>query len=157
MLNESQEMLESNVEKIVMDSVRSLPAQGGEWALSDAEWKRIAESLSGRLGARARGKKSSTRVFIDAVLWVAGADAYWHCLPKEFGQKNHSVYVRFSRWARAGRWDAILNQLPADDERRICLGKLVGAHLASLERKKIYSATRTPVVCLEVVQAASPA
>lgn len=111
--------------------------------LSDGEWAAITDKLSGRTGARARGNKSSARSFIEAVMWIASRGAYWRCLPKEYGP-NHSVYVRFSRWVRAGRWQAVIEVLPRHDLRRKYLTKLVADHLASLEKKRLYSADTSP-------------
>jgi putative transposase len=66
------------------------------------------------------GKKSDpgrtghdTRLFIDAVLWIARTGAPWRDLPDEFGPW-YSVYTRFWRWSRRGVWESLFNAL-ADD------------------------------------------
>lgn len=107
--------------------------------LSAREWEGIADRLRGMVGARARGEKSSTRNFVEGVLWVAQTGACWQYLPKAYGS-THSVYVRFSRWAKEGCWQPVLDALPDGDSRRGDLRDLVESHLASAYRKRIYGA-----------------
>ncbi len=140
MLTENQESPDATLSRSTrtQDTTASppstLPPQ-----LTDAEWASIATGLGGRLGARARGHKSSARCFVEAVLWMAGSDdAYWRCLPIEYGA-NHSVYVRFSRWVKAGQWDPVIAALPEGDARRRDLSRLVATHRASLQRKQRYA------------------
>nr|WP_295382831.1 transposase [Pseudoxanthomonas sp.] len=140
MLTENQESLEATISRLTQtqDATVSPPPELVP-QLSDAEWANIAIGLGGRLGARARGHKSSARCFVEAVLWMAGSDdAYWRCLPIEYGA-NHSVYVRFSRWVKAGQWDPVIASLPENDSRRQDLSRLVAAHRASLDRKQRYA------------------
>lgn len=140
MLTENQESLDATISRLTQTQDASCsPFAILEPQLSDDEWANIAVSLGGRLGARARGHKSSARCFVEAVLWMAGSDdAYWRCLPLEYGA-NHSVYVRFSRWVKAGQWDPVLACLPEGDPRRQDLARLVATHRASLQRKQRYA------------------
>lgn len=140
MLTENQESLEATISRLTQTQETTASASPVLVPqLSDAEWANIAIGLGGRLGARARGHKSSARCFIEAVLWMASSDdAYWRCLPIEYGA-NHSVYVRFSRWVKAGQWDPVIASLPEGDPRRQELNRLVSTHRASLQRKQRYA------------------
>ena len=101
---------------------------------------RTSWSISGgRLGARARGHKSSARCFVEAVLWMGGKQRCLLALPAHRIGANHSVYVRFSRWVKAGQWDPVLACLPESDARRQGLARMVATHRASLQRKQRYA------------------
>ena len=69
---------------------------------SDGEWQRIWACLKDHPGTYV-GREAPTRLFLDAVLWIARAGAPWRLLPAEFGPWN-SVYKRFARqldeWVR---------------------------------------------------------
>src|SRR5688572_5439107 len=78
-------------------------------AISDADWDRIKGFLPGRPGQHG-GVARDNRLFIDAVLYVARTGIPWEDLPERFGRHN-SVWRRFDRWAKAGRWDPILAAL----------------------------------------------
>lgn len=43
----------------------------------------------------------SNRLFVDAILWMAGKAARWRDLPGVFG-KWTGVHARFRRWSHAG-------------------------------------------------------
>lgn len=74
-------------------------------ALTDEQYTRLAPLLSGKPGDPGR-TASNNRLFIDAVLWIMRTGAPWADLPERFG-KYDSVYQRFNRWAKQGRWEAI--------------------------------------------------
>jgi len=80
--------------------------------LTDAQWARIEKLVPGKAGDKGRHGEDN-RLFIDAVLWVLRSGAPWRFLPDEFGKWN-SVYTRFMRWSRAGRWESLFKAL-ADD------------------------------------------
>jgi transposase len=82
-------------------------------AISDADWDRIKHLLPGQRGQHG-GLAHDNRRFIDAVLWVARTGAAWEDLPQRLG-KGNSQWRRFDRWAKAGRWDAILAALRDPD------------------------------------------
>lgn len=107
--------------------------------LTAREWEAITERMRGMVGSRARGEKSSTRNFVEGVLWVAQTGACWQYLPKAYGA-THSVYVRFSRWAKEGCWDPVLDVLPDNDPRKLDLQELVSSHIASAYRKRVQGA-----------------
>src|SRR5262245_17622180 len=78
-------------------------------AISDADWDRIKGLLPGQRGQHG-GVARDNRRFLDAVLYVARTGVPWADLPQRFGKWN-SVWRRFDRWARAGRWDPLLAAL----------------------------------------------
>ncbi len=64
--------------------------------LTDEQWERIAGYLPGREGTRGRSGVDN-RLFVDAILWMAGNAARWRDLPEVFG-KWTGVHARFRRW-----------------------------------------------------------
>ncbi|KMS53546.1 transposase [Novosphingobium barchaimii LL02] len=66
--------------------------------LTDEQWKRIEGHLPGRVGTPGRSGVGN-RLFVDAILWMAGNAAHWRDLPKVFG-KWTAVHARFRRWSR---------------------------------------------------------
>lgn len=80
--------------------------------LTDAQWARIAHLVPGKAGDKGRHGEDN-RLFVDAVLWILRSGAPWRFLPDAFGKWN-SVYMRFLRWSRAGRWESLFKAL-ADD------------------------------------------
>jgi transposase len=82
-------------------------------AISDADWDRIKDLLPGRPGQHG-GVAEDNRLFIDAVLYVARTGIPWADLPERFGKPN-TIWRRFDRWAKAGRWDPILAALRDPD------------------------------------------
>ena len=81
--------------------------------ISDADWKRIEPLLPGQRGQHG-GVAKDNRLFIDAVLYVARTGIPWEDLPTRFGKWN-SIWRRFDRWAKKGRWDPILAALRDPD------------------------------------------
>lgn len=53
--------------------------------LTDEQWERIAGYLPGREGTRGRSGVDN-RLFVDAILWMAGNAARWRDLPEVFGK-----------------------------------------------------------------------
>ena len=90
--------------------------------LTEGEWARIEPLLGVRSGPRS---KRGDRDFINAVVWKVKTGVQWRDLHERFGNWK-TVYNRFYRWAHAGRWEAIFNELRLEvdpDE----LGSLVDA------------------------------
>ena len=77
--------------------------------LTDEQWERIEGHLPGRAGMRGRSG-ADNRLFVDAVLWMAGNAARWRDLPAVFG-KWSGVHARFRRWSHAGVWDRLFQVL----------------------------------------------
>ena len=90
--------------------------------LTQAEWDRIRPLIPSRTGPRA---KRGDRDFINAVIWRVRTGVQWRDLPERFGSWK-TVYNRFHRWAKTGRWKAIFEELrlEADEDE---LGSLVDA------------------------------
>ncbi len=90
--------------------------------LTDSEWNRIERLLGRRTGPPS---KRGDRDFINAVVWKVKTGVQWRDLHERFGNWK-TVYNRFYRWAHAGRWETIFNELRLEvdpDE----LGSLVDA------------------------------
>ena len=81
--------------------------------LTDEQWEKIKHLLPGKEGDSGRTAKDN-RLFVDAVLWTARTGAQWRDLPSRFGNWN-SIYQRFNRWAKAGRWQVIFEQMQDPD------------------------------------------
>ena len=77
--------------------------------LTDEQWERIAGYLPGRGGTRGRSGVDN-RLFVDAILWMAGNAARWRDLPEVFG-KWTGVHARFRRWSHAGVWERLFHSL----------------------------------------------
>lgn len=82
--------------------------------LTDAQWARIERLVPGKDGDKGR-HGADNRLFVDAVLWIARTGAPWRDLPEEFGNWN-SVFQRFRRWAKKGRWERLFKELSVDSD-----------------------------------------
>jgi transposase len=78
----------------------------------DDQWERLAHLLPGKPGDRGR-TAADNRLFVEAILWMARAEAPWRDLPETFGPWN-SVYKRFARWQERGVWQRIFDALAGD-------------------------------------------
>ncbi len=103
--------------------------------LTDKQYNRLQPLLSGKPGDPGRNADNNRR-FQSAVLWIARTGAPWADLPERFG-KYDTVYQRFNRWAKKGRWQAIFEALREPD--LDCAGldsSVVRAHQHAAGRKK---------------------
>ena len=73
--------------------------------LTDGQRQRIEGHLPGRPGRPGRSG-TDNRLFVDAILWMAGNAARWRDLPAVFG-KWSGVLARFRRWSHAGVWQRL--------------------------------------------------
>jgi transposase len=104
-------------------------------AIADADWERIAHLLPGQPGQHG-GVAKDNRLFIDAILYVARTGIPWADLPERFGNGN-TVWRRFDRWARKGRWKVIMDALRDDDLEWLVLDSTaVRAHPSAAGAKK---------------------
>ena len=63
---------------------------------------------------RGRGRPAQDdRRFIEAVLWWRRTGVPWRDLPSEFGPWK-TVFNRFDRWSKSGRWSWLLSALQTD-------------------------------------------
>ena len=98
------------------------------YGLRDDQWERIKDFLPGRMGSEGRPAKDN-RLFVDAVLYRYRTGIPWRDLPERFGDFR-VVHTRFSRWARAGIWKRVFEQLAAeaDNEYAMIDSTIVRAH-----------------------------
>ena len=73
--------------------------------LKDHQWDRMEPHLPGKRMDPGRTAVDS-RLFVEAVLWLARTGSQWRDLPEFFGNWN-SAFVRFSRWSKSGVWDRL--------------------------------------------------
>ena len=65
------------------------------------------------------------RNFIEAVLWWRRTGVPWRDLPTDFGPWK-TVFNRFDRWSRSGRWARLLGALQTDvDDEWQCIDSTV--------------------------------
>src|SRR5215212_962158 len=113
-------------------------------AISDENWERIKDLLPGKKGDPGVTARDN-RLFIDAVLWIAKTGAPWRDLPERFGPWN-TVWKRFDRWARKGRWEKIFEAPQDPDLEWLILDSTVvraHQHAAGAEKKVTAQAGRT--------------
>ena len=104
-------------------------------AISDEDFERIKDLLPGKEGDPGATARDNRR-FLDAVLWIAKTSAAWRDLPERFGNWN-SVWRRFDRWARSGRWREIFEALRDPDLEWLILDStVVRAHQHAAGAKK---------------------
>src|SRR3954466_11738274 len=106
------------------------------YGLRDDQWNRIRGLLPGReghVGVTAR----DNRLFVEAVLYRFRTGVPWRDLPERFGW-GVKVQRRFSRWAKAGVWERVLQHLAAeaDNEYAMIDGTIVRAHQHSAGAQK---------------------
>src|SRR3546814_12063757 len=77
--------------------------------LTDAQWERIAGYLPGREGTPGRSGVDN-RLFVDAILWIAGNAAHWRDLPGPFG-KWPAVHAPFRRLSHNGAWERLFHAM----------------------------------------------
>ena len=77
--------------------------------LTDGQWEKLEPLLP------TRGRPGhDARLFVNAVLFVAKTGVAWRDLPDRYGNWN-SVWRRFSRWSKAGRWEKFADALGEPD------------------------------------------
>lgn len=106
------------------------------YALRDDQWDRIKDQLpgcEGYVGVTAR----DNRLFVEAVLYRYRAGLPWRDLPDRFGAWKQ-VHTRFTRWAKAGVWKRIFQQLAADADNEYAMidSTIVRAHQHSAGAQK---------------------
>jgi putative transposase len=79
--------------------------------LDDGQMARVLAILDEERGAGRPGKDD--RNFLEAVLWWHRTGVPWRDLPSEFGPWS-TVFNRFDRWSKTGKWQRILDSLKKD-------------------------------------------
>jgi transposase len=114
------------------------PSMHHRHAITDTQWLLVEKLLPGR-GEGPGPVAANNRRFIDAVFWIAKTGAPWRDLPERFGPWN-SVFRRFSRWAKRGRWAKIVEVLAgAPDLEALILDSTIvraHAHAAGAQKKR---------------------
>ncbi len=83
------------------------------YELSKTQWDRIKDMLPGKATDRGATAQDN-RAFVNGVLWVLRSGARWSDLPERYGRKWKSVHKRFTRWAKAGIWERVFEDLVKD-------------------------------------------
>lgn len=112
------------------------------YELSEAQWRRLEPLLPGRLGTVGRPAQDNRR-FVNGVLWVIRSGMRWADLPERYG-KYKSVHKRFLRWAEAGVWDRLFDDLVADRKNPYLMldSTIVRAHQQAATGRKKGAKTR---------------
>jgi putative transposase len=79
--------------------------------LEERQWEKVAVFLEAERGAGRPPK--SDRNFLEAVLWWRRTGVPWRDLPHDFGPWK-TVFNRFDRWSKNGKWDRLLAALQTD-------------------------------------------
>jgi transposase len=79
--------------------------------LDAQQWSKVEAIIEAQRGAGRRG--SNDRNFVEAVLWWRRTGVAWRDLPDEFGPWK-TVFNRFDRWSKTGRWTRLLEALQTD-------------------------------------------
>ena len=94
--------------------------------LTDGEWALIEPLLPphGRGAVRVDDRR-----IVDAIIWVLRTGSPWRDLPERYGPYT-TAYNRFNRWAKAGVWVRVFEQLAARSPRsmRFIESTIVRAH-----------------------------
>jgi putative transposase len=81
--------------------------------LSDSQWLLVHSLLFPRKTPGRPGKNN--RLFIEAVLWWRRTGVPWRDLHPDFGPWK-TVFNRFDRWSKLGRWARLFEQLRTDPD-----------------------------------------
>src|SRR5580658_8214190 len=81
--------------------------------LEDWQWEKLATILEAERGAGRPPKDD--RNFIEAVLWWRRTGVPWRDLPDVFGPWK-TVFNRFDRWAKTGKWKGLFEALQTDGD-----------------------------------------
>lgn len=87
--------------------------RGGLFWLNDRQWARIEPHLPTGLTGPDR---DDDRRIISGIIHMLQSGARWRDCPREYGPYT-TIYNRFNRWAKRGRWCAIFEALarPGND------------------------------------------
>lgn len=79
--------------------------------LDERQWAKVEAILASERGAGRPAKDN--RNFIEAVLWWRRTGVPWRDLPEDFGPWK-TVFNRFDRWSKKGRWSRLFQALQTD-------------------------------------------
>jgi transposase len=89
----------------------------GLFWLNDGQWARIAPHLPKNLTGPARG---DDRRIISGIVHMLQSGGRWRDCPREYGPYT-TVYNRFNRWAKRGRWAVIFDALAKNGKDSVTL------------------------------------
>ena len=92
---------------VLNDSTREGLMRKGLFWLNDRQWSRIAPHLPTNLTGPGR---DDDRRIISGIIHMLQSGARWRDCPPEYGPYT-TIYNRFNRWAKRGRWRAIFEAL----------------------------------------------
>ena len=81
--------------------------RAGLFWFNDRQWARIKPHLPSNLTGPAR---DDDRRIISGIVHMLQSGARWRDCPREYGPYT-TIYNRFNRWAKRGRWEAIFSAL----------------------------------------------
>ena len=81
--------------------------QSGLFWLNDRQWACIEPHLPSGLSVPGR---SDDRRIISGIIHMLQSGGRWRDCPRDYGPPT-TIYNRFNRWARRGRWSAIFEAL----------------------------------------------
>lgn len=112
--------------------------------LTDVEWELIQPLLPNKPRGVAR---VDDRRVLNGIFWVLRTGSPWRDLPDRYGPST-TVYNRFNRWAKAGVWVRVFEELAAKspDSMQFIDSSIVRAHQHAASGKK--GARITPSVVL---------
>ena len=79
--------------------------------LDDRQWTKVAMFLARERHAGRPPKND--RNFLEAVMWWRRTGVPWRDLPESFGPWK-TVFNRFDRWAKTGKWKRLFEALKTD-------------------------------------------
>src|ERR1700756_5590992 len=85
----------------------------GLFWLSDRQWVRIEPHLPRHLTGPERG---DDRRIISGIIHMLQSGARWRDCPAEYGPYR-TIYKRFNRWAKRGRWGTVFEALARGKDR----------------------------------------
>src|ERR1700716_3121629 len=81
--------------------------RAGLFRLNDRQWARLKPNLpSGLTGP----ERDDDRRIISGVIHMLQSGGRWRDCPREYGPYT-TIYNRFNRWAKRGRWQAVFEAL----------------------------------------------
>ncbi len=92
------------------------PANEASVGLTEQEWERVRPLLPPHpppAGSAGRDHRTT----LEGVLWVLNSGASWRDLPEEEFGPWETVYGRYRRWRKEGRWQQVVETLLADEAR----------------------------------------
>lgn len=113
--------------------------------ISDEDWNRVAPFLPGQAGGHG-GVGFDTRLFVNAITYLAVTGIAWADLPTCYGKPN-SLWHRYNRWCKIGVWQKVAAELRDGDTEWLCVDsscvRATGA-AAGAKKKRMGVVVRRP-------------